>query len=568
MARMIPPVLDRDAPIGERKLYHLLAAAPGTEDWIAIHGLHLADHPSQQRGETDFLVVAPGHGVLVIEVKSHRSVGRDKHGMWLLGSQEATDRSPFAQADGEMFAIKSYLEQKMGLTSTHIESCVWFTHAPARREFGDAIEWSPWRLLDSGDLVDVPGKIAHVLAEGRAHRAKSGHRWPGVIGPDRATAEKIVSVLKPAMHAQPRPADLRRERASELARLLDEQAEVLDGLMENERVLVTGPAGCGKTFLALAAARREAESGKRGLLVCYNRAISDFLEEEAADIPGLKVTTTHELMREVAEVPAGDITDREFWEQDLPTAALEALLYSDAEPADYLIVDEAQDICRSSYLDVLSLVVKGGLREGRCLFFGDLDDQAVYIDSPRANLEQAVGHVAKYKLKVNCRNNPGIARVASEFGDVVNDYTRCSRSEDGSTPGIFEYVTMEEQQELLLKSVKGLREEGFDLHEIVVLSRYRDRAASAQATDPWLKRVLVDFRRGGQIPKGRIRYSTIHSFKGLEAPAIIITDVTESGRGPYFDLLNVGITRARDRLVILGTAEGLRQHRGLYDETG
>ena len=562
MARMIPPVLDQDAPPGEKKLYRLLATAPGTEDWIAIHGLHLADHPTQQRGETDFVVVAPEHGVLVIEVKSHRSVGRDKRGMWLLGSQEATDRSPFAQADGEMFAIKTFLEKKMGLTSTHIESCVWFTHAPARREFDGAIEWSPWRLLDSGDLVDMPGKIAHVLAEGRAHRAKSGHKWPAVVGPDHSTAEKIVSLLKPAMHAQLRPADLRRERASELARLLEEQAEVLDALMENDRVLVTGPAGCGKTFLALAAARMQAESGKQGLLVCYNHSISDFLQEEASDIPGLQVTTVHELMKGVAGVPAGDITDRVFWEQSLPEAAWEALYEADTERADYLIVDEAQDVCRSSYLEVLDLVLVGGLEEGRCLFFGDFDDQAVYVDSPKANLMKAAGDVAKYKLKVNCRNKPGIARVATELGDTTNAYSRCKRSDDGSTPGIFEYATADEQQQLMLRAVGDLRAEGFDLHEIVILSRYRDQAAAANATDPWLRQVLVDFRRGGRIPKGRIRYSTIHSFKGLEAPAVIITDVTESGRGPYFDLLNVGITRARDRLVILGTAEGLRQHRG------
>jgi len=62
------------------------------------------------------------------------------------------------------------------------------------------------------------------------------------------------------------------------------------------------------------------------------------------------------------------------------------------------------------------------------------------------------------------------------------------------------------------------------------------------------------------VRKGRIRYSTIHSFKGLEASAVIITDVTESTRGPYFDLLNVGVTRARDRLVMLGTREGFDQH--------
>ena len=43
---------------------------------------------------------------------------------------------------------------------------------------------------------------------------------------------------------------------------------------------------------------------------------------------------------------------------------------------------------------------------------------------------------------------------------------------------------MPEQQELLLNSVQGLREEGFDLHEIVVLSRYRERSAAARRRIP------------------------------------------------------------------------------------
>ena len=46
LARMIPPVVDGDAPPGERRLYELLATASDTDDWIAIHGLHLPTIPT------------------------------------------------------------------------------------------------------------------------------------------------------------------------------------------------------------------------------------------------------------------------------------------------------------------------------------------------------------------------------------------------------------------------------------------------------------------------------------------------------------------------------------------
>lgn len=557
---MIPPIVDEDAPPGERVLFAALATAPGTESWQVLHGLRLSTHPTQERGEADFVVVAPGHGMLVIEVKSHKSVRRDKQGRWLLGRKSATTRSPFAQADSEKFAIVEYLNKRMGLTSTHVESCVWFTHAPARREFGDSIEWQRWQLLDANDLVDVAERVIHTLAAGRAHRAEAGHRWPESVGPDGPTTQRIIAELKPAMHAEVRPSDLRRARQEELALLLSDQLLVLDSLAGNDRVLITGPAGCGKTFLALEAARIESAAGRRGLLVCYNHAIGEYLKAEVADIEGLSVTTLHELMLDAAGVEPVELNDRDFWEQKLPESAWSALVTEPWETYDYLIVDEVQDICRRNYLDVLDLVVTGGLREGRCLYFGDFDDQILYEGLDKALLDEVAGPLTVFRQRVNCRNTPGIARVAESLGDAPEAYARCRRSDDGTVPRIAVYRHEDEQQELLLEAIQQLREEGFDLHEIVVLSRYRTEAAAATTDDEWLRSHLLDVRRGGSAVAGRIRYSTIHSFKGLESPAVILTDVTESGRGPYFDLLNVGITRARDRLVVLGTPAGLRQH--------
>jgi hypothetical protein len=560
MAQMIPPMLDDSAPPGEVALFEALAGAPDTGDWMVLHGLRLSTHPTQERGEADFVVVAPGHGVLVIEVKSHKSVGRDSAGRWLLGRSKPTTRSPFAQADSEKFAIVAYLGKRMGLTSTHVESCVWFTHAQARREFVDSIEWEPWQLLDSQDLVDVAARVIHVLAAGREHRAAAGHEWPDLVGPDGPTARRIVSELKPAMKAEIRPADLRQARQEELVRLLAEQLLVLDSLAGNPRMLITGPAGCGKTFLALEAARLESEAGKRGLLVCYNHAIGEYLKGEVSGIPGLSVTTVHDLMLEAAGAEPLALNDREFWEEELPARAWEALVDADSPGVDYLIVDEVQDICRRNYLDVLDLVVRGGLRSGRCLYFGDFDDQMLYAGSEKALLDDVAGPLTVFRQRINCRNTPGIARVAESLGDDPEPYARYRRSDDGTVPRIVGFSALDRQQGLLLESIQLLRDEGFELHEIVVLSRYRDASAAATATDPWLRDRLLDVRRGGAVAKGRIRYSTIHSFKGLEAPAVILTDITESRRGRYFDLLNVGITRARDRLVVLGSVEGLRQH--------
>jgi len=73
------------------------------------------------------------------------------------------------------------------------------------------------------------------------------------------------------------------------------------------------------------------------------------------------------------------------------------------------------------------------------------------------------------------------------------------------------------------------------VHQLVILSRYaRERSAEGQATD-----ARLTSRLGTSIEDlTRIRWGTIHEFKGLEAPAVILTDVDLS-KGYRSDLLYV-----------------------------
>ena len=106
---MMPPYCPEHAPPGEHALFEALAGHPETEDWIVMHSLAIAEHTRQVQGEADFVVIVPGHGILVIEVKSHRSVQRLGDGRWRLGSQPPTGRSPFQQASGAMHSLHEYL---------------------------------------------------------------------------------------------------------------------------------------------------------------------------------------------------------------------------------------------------------------------------------------------------------------------------------------------------------------------------------------------------------------------------------------------------------------------------
>ena len=144
--KILPSECDPKSPPGEKRLFNLLKEQLSGENWTVLHSLGIAKHATQMEGEADFLLVIPGKGILIIEVKSHLSVARDSKGFWILGSDKPTQRSPFKQARGQVHSIRQYLRKvlPLGGSSIPIASVVWFTEIEARKKLPLSVEWSSW----------------------------------------------------------------------------------------------------------------------------------------------------------------------------------------------------------------------------------------------------------------------------------------------------------------------------------------------------------------------------------------------------------------------------------------
>lgn len=563
---MMPPYCPQDAPPGERALFHALATSEETDGWIVLHSLAIASHVRQVEGESDFVVIVPGSGILVIEVKSHPTVKRLSDGRWKLGIRAPTSRGPFQQASEAMYSIRNYLTSRnMDLRSVPMLNAVWFTHVRARTMLPESPEWHSWQLLDSEDLKHgAPSAILRTLAAGTAHLESriAGFTYSGAA-PDEALARRIAAVLRPKFEAAVVAGDIRRERKDQLAAFIDEQYDALDNMQHNRAVLFTGPAGSGKTWLAMEAARREIELGHTGRLLCFNRLLGQHLKQDMAGIEGLRVGTFHQEALRLSGRPASTGTGQLFWDSQLPELALEALLdRSQAEAGDFLILDEVQDLARDPFLDVLDLLIKEGLAGGRVLLFGDFARQAIYEGSDgQALLRTRMPGLATFALTVNCRNLPRIGTVVQRLSHMRPGYRRFRRDDDGADPDFIPVSRNQEQSAELAEAVRALRDEGFGLDEIVVLSPLRVGSTAETTTDPWLRQILR--QADGQAPRpGQLRYSTIHAFKGLDAPAVIITDLDEATSPNFDSLLYIGMTRATDRLTALIESRTLRTAHG------
>ena len=561
MARMMPAFCPDDAPPGEKAVYVELQGDDHTSDWIVLHSLGIADHVRQVEGEADFVVIVPNTGILVIEVKSHLSIDRRSDGTWKLGNDAPTSRGPFQQASEAKHSLREYLERKhFDLRSVPTLAAVWFTGVRARTMLPASPEWHDWQVLDSEDLKTARTAILRTFAAGTKHLDdKIKYFAYGGVGPDQAGAERAARLLRPKFELATVAGDRRRARESQLASFIEEQFMALDSASENRSVLFSGPAGSGKTFLAMESGRREVAMGNRGRLLCFNRFLGKRLGADLANLAGLRVGTFHQELLRLAGTQAPDNPAPEFWSEELPERAAARLIEDDAAPADFLIVDEIQDIATDPYLDVLDLMVDGGLKEGRVLLFGDFERQAIFEnENGRERLRARSPYLSTYKLVQNCRNLPRIGYQVNLLSHLQPGYQKFRRLDDGVDPEFRQYQAGQDQSALLATALRGIKDEGYELNEIVVLSPVRESSAAATATDPWLRQILKP-ADGLQARPGQVHYSTIHAFKGLEAPAVIVTDLDETATTDSFDsLLYVGLTRATDRLIAFIEATTLR----------
>jgi len=554
MAVMIPSILPRNPPPGEREVFTRLREDPDTKDWIVLHSLDIARHPTQVSGEADFVVLVPGLGVLVIEVKSHTHIHRGEDGLWYFGNDVTGEaRGPFRQAADAMHTLRrTIMEKRPDMGGVVFWSAVILPFAAGRIATG---EWNPWQLVDSAKFRASPISriVIAVLTHARELLAARKPGWFAVdtAAPDAAQCRMIATILRPKFEVFQSPASRAKLLAEELRTYTEEQTEFLDAIDLNPRLLVHGPAGTGKTLLAIESARRAVTSGRRTALLCFNRLLGNCLVEETRSLTELVCGNVHKLMCDVAEARPPVAAPPEWWSERLPQIAVEAILREDGRARfDEIVLDEFQDFLLPNYLDFLDLIVEGGLAAGRWRAFGDFERQSIYQTAAHISLSDFIqtrsGRATTFNLTVNCRNLPRVVHHVHRLGQLVPGYRRIRRPDDGIDPEFHFYRAPEEQDGIIRRVLLKLEAEGFPPGDIVVLSPFRNCAASRLAE----KGADGDRFQPYSDRTSGVRWATIHSFKGLEATAIILTDIDDVESTAARDLFYIGLTRSVQRLII------------------
>lgn len=363
----------------ERTVARLLRDVDADPDAVAFYSVGLRSHAYKQQAEADFVILWRGV-VVIVEVKGG---GVRKHdGVWYSvdrrGDWNKLATSPMEQTRSAGYALRDIL-RKQGVG--------WFAHeavvvTPDIDAPPDAVDWLPthWFARDRTTVEGLERGLEKVVASAR--------RAP--VGQKLARADELRTRLFGEFTRMPVVDAQRGAVIEEQNRATAGQARVLASLARNQRVLVYGGAGTGKSLVLVEAAKQEADQGRTVLVTFRSPALAQYFAPHLDDRPV-------------------DV---------IPFEQLGA-----AGHYDVVLVDEAQDMMFPEAMDSINAVVVGGLAGGRWRMFLDPNNQA-HVDGDYDEDVAALvaAEAMTVDLNLNVRNTRAIVHVVQEYlGADVGD---------------------------------------------------------------------------------------------------------------------------------------------------
>lgn len=572
MATMIPSVISPEVnSSAERRIFEWFQNAPQTDDWIVLHSLGISTHNKVIYGETDFFVLAPRMGLFALEVKGGRV--KRENGIWYFtnkyGKTNSKVRGPFDQAKDGVFSIVSALRKRIDsdhryLTNVFFGFGVMF---PDIEYEASGIDEDQWQIFDARDGNHVEQFIKR-LADG------ARRKWESVYGcldesrlPPVEDARYLASILRGdfdcaiSMIAQLRNAD------EALISLTKEQYRCLDQLDDNPRCLIQGPAGTGKTLLAVEEVKKSVARGEQTALFCFNSNLAEWLKSYFDDMSETLrpkyVGTLHKFMAQTVkesgvslQAPQSELELQGFYQKDLPRATLKVLCATE-EQFDKIVIDEAQDLICVDYLDVFDACLRKGMIRGHWTMFGDFSMQAIYANGQTSakmkELLEDYTSFIRFRLTLNCRNTKPICeeiQTVTGFEAPVGLWTKV----EGPPVNYITYASLEDQRDKLANLLNQLTDMRIEPGRITILSPYRRENSVVSLLDKF------DIRDFSIHDNTSITFCTIQAYKGLENTVIILTDIEDFSMDK---LMYVGLSRARSGLYILESEPASKEYLAL-----
>ena len=615
-----------DGPPSEKIIFENLKHAPQTRDWVVFYSVYVDNpHNSARPFEIDFLILIPEYcSVICLETKggSYKIKGSRWY-RYPTGTPVAP--SPPRQARKAMFALKNKFASYFHSGSVLSLGCaVAFTDSRFPPSITHPIEALIIERYDARDPDKLSKKLKDYAIESMTQQL---HKDPGkqlkaMEAMDNLKLElepeEIVKVEPPPYHEPQRIVrhDLETLRP-QLLRLTNDQLNSLKRVRLNDRCVIDGAAGTGKTVLAMELARQRCEDGERVALLCSNPNLSRRFERWTETLPadnegkvvaGTPATLPLGVFRENSTLFDKHRQRLDKWpelEESLKLGYLDndwhpfiSETVKDLEQTDlfdYLIVDEAQNLCDEVFLKLMGALLKRGLTSGRWTMFGDFTYQNIVSPRLTENGKEVLRNLgfnwSNDVLETNCRNTHEISEAVVKLVDIESPPMS---GVHGPYVQIEYFTSPEELGNLLDNLVANLKDQYFLSGQIILLSSSSGEEFNTKRDYGGWK--LLNIReetlppltsKEGVLvyddpsPDNTLRYSNVYDFQGLESDlAILVLPITEDQvvlagditlpREEHLNrMLYTGMSRAKTMLIVVAHEsykEILELRTNLYDK--
>jgi len=485
-------------------------------------------------GQADFVILVPDKGLVVLEVKGSKGVAVTSQGDWLLLNESGAKKkikSPPKQATRNSHNIATKLAELLGFDSFP-GLFGWIVAYPNGIVAGPLDMYHPNSVLSKPHMTSLKKAVLATLAERGPEKLgrQFGKDLVDKCANYLVNGNFIVDAIDTALDSS--------ETSHQVEKLTDQQFACLKGIFDLKDVGVIGPAGSGKTLLAMWRLQAALDEGMNAIYVCFNRVLAEYLRLKFCDLTA-SIHSIDKFFTDLTSLRNDGSSD--FFARRLPEEVMDRSFT--LEQYDLIIVDEGQDFLGDRVL-ALRFLLKDD-EDSRFLMFSDFN-QRLYHDADEMQNWPDV----TFKLLHNCRNPASINRATNAICDT--DFQSMPEIADGVPPAI----SMVDKEKMALEAwtlAYELRPRGGS----VILSPYSfENSCMSRGPDVWHKlRLTEDPNHIGM--EGYVYFSTIKSFKGLEAEHVILIemDVPNKTRALGNEDIFVAFTRATSRLNLLTSSK-------------
>ena len=334
--------------------------------------------------------------------------------------------------------------------------------------------------------------------------------------------QRIRHWLRPQFHAVTSLRSEQMHLEEQMIGRLEDQMDFLAVGNDETRIICRGGAGTGKTLVGLELARLRLAQDENVFYVVPNQILKGYLSSRGHKAPWI-IT-----IDELAELNEGI--------------------------ADVIIVDEAQDIMSYPRIESIDKALKGGVDNGKWVFFMDAQNQKGVDGVFEEKCYQHVVLLADrdFRLPRNIRNT---IEIISETKKLTSRDIGRKGTGRGTTK-YFEYKTDKERGEKVSERLGALFGNDLTPAMVAVIGPgpmvNSGLVTSLQKHSHKFKELSIENSTTYPFPTERkITYSSVKNFKGLEA-FVVIVDIgafgVEALSSPEF---YVAITRAVGHLIIV-----------------